>query len=1390
MKYKVLLKKYRKFNCQWFAILICKIWLLPIFCIPGIQAQQPDTFKLEISFKPVLGRPSESSITTILQDYQGFMWFGTRNGLNRYDGLQFVVYEHNNENSKSLSNSYVSVLYEDSKQQLWVGTWSGGLNLYDRAHNAFIHFTYDPDDPNSLSNPRVHAIFEDSNHHLWVGTENGLNRYNPETKQFHRYLHDFENPSSLAHNEIRRIIEDKSGNLWIGTYGGGLDRYDPGTDSFVHYTHDPADHHTISNNYIRSAFRDNSGRVWIGTRNGLNGLMADGTYRFERLLHEPENNNSLPNKPVISLSQDENNRLWIGTENGGLSVYDLKQKKFAHFYHTPLDNASIRNNSIWSLYKDNIGTMWVGAYNGGLVTWNRYQSKFRHHYLVPSRSSLNNNNVTCFVEDNLGNLWLGTDGGGLNYFNRGTGKFSYYRHNPDDENSLGSDAVISLMLDSVGNIWVGTWGGGLNCFNPNAKTFIRYQHDENDSTSIGSDNIFTTCIDSQGRFWVGAFYTGLDLFDRSTGKFRHFKPKPNQFSSISDHRVFKILEDSRGNLWVGTQGGGLNLLQWDGHGEPSFAHYRYDPMDATSLGGDVIISLLEDEGGSLWVGTYGQGLSKFDYSRQTFFTYHKSDGLTNEVINGILADNRGDLWMSTNDGLMRFNPDKEVFKQYDVSDGVQAAEFIRGSAYRSKEGELIFGGVNGFNSFFPYEVSENPFIPPVFLTDFRIFNESIQTGPDSPLKENITETKRIVLPYDQNVFSFEIAALNYTQAGKNQYAYKLEGYDKNWQYTGTRRNAYYTQVPPGHYVFRARAANNNGLWNEAGTSVELIVLPPWYRTWWAYVLYGLALIALFQWYRINLIRRERLRNELKLEHIELTKMRELDRIKSNFFANIAHEFRTPLALIQGPLQAINSGNYRGETKRQFRIMLRNSEKLLGLINQLLDLSKLGAGSMKLDAKPQDLIRFLRPIVSSFKSYAHVQQIDFKFHHPEEEVLVRFDTEKLEQVMNNLLSNAFKFTPEHGTVVLTVVVVPNESEGQSWAEIEVLDTGIGIPKELLNNIFNRFYQAQTNEHQEHRGTGIGLSLTKELVELHGGAITVESEVGKGSQFVIKFPIEQARELPKSKEAGNKKEDNTEAQRANLTVSTTENNSVPLILIVEDDEDFRTYVAEHLETNYRLEEAVNGQEAFELAIKCQPDLIISDVMMPAMSGLELSRKIKTDERTSHIPIILITGRASDEHEIEGFEYGADYYIVKPFNSKLLELRVRNILRSREIFRQQLAGDQVFNLEPKQVKLIPADKLFLEKALACIEENMDNAEFTVEAFSQAMAMSRMQLYRKLKALAGQSPNEFIRTIRLKRAAQLIKQQQLTIAEVTYSVGFNDLQYFRDCFKKQFGMSPSSYR
>lgn len=1388
------------------------VLFIGIFCCLLIfsslaSAQRPKINLEKLQFLPVEGNLSEGTVTCIVQDYRGVLWFGTRFGLNRYNGVDFSIYEHDYNDSSSLSNSYINCLFEDSNQTLWIGTVQG-LNVYNRSDDTFKRFQTDPDDLNSLSNNSIHTIFEDSKNNIWIGTENGLNKYNPQSKSFTRFVNDPDNPNSLSHNYIRTIFEDSKGNICVGTYGGGLCKYNPGSNRFHTYTHKASDPTSLSSNHVRVSLKDKSGNVWIGTKGGLNLLDENGgDFQFKQFKQEINNINSLPHNIIGSIAEDEQGNLWIGTENGGLSIYDKKTKRFYNHVHDPNNPNSLMHNSIWAIYRDNVGSMWLGILNKGINKWDKYQSKFDHFSIRSSSNALSNNNVTCFSEDDKGNLWIGTDGGGLNYFDRKTNQFDYYMFDPHDINSLGSNAVTALTEDSEGQLWIGTWEGGLSRLNKKTGKIANFKHDPLDRSTISSNNVFSLLEDRKGRLWIAAYEGGLDLYDKETQTFKHYYHNPFDSLSLCDNKVFELFEDSKGNLWVGTEGRGLSIMNLE-NDTPSFTHLRHNPEDPTSLGGDVIIHIMEDKNRNIWIGTFGGGLSKYDPKKATFKTYRKEHGLPNNVVHSILEDDENNLWISTNAGISRFNIEEEIFRNYTKADGLQAQEFTRGSALKTKNGEFLFGGVNGFNAFFPEHIYDNPNIPPVYITGFRIYGKQVKPGTaDSPLKRHISDTDQIVLNHDQSVFSFEVSALNYTQAAENKYAYKLEGYDKDWQYIGNRRNIYYTKVPQGDYTFKVKGSNNDNLWNEAGTSIQVKIHPPWYATWWAYGLYFIVGLVLLYLYQRNLIYRERLKSDLKMEHLEVTKMQEVDQMKTNFFANISHEFRTPLTLILGPLKAMQAGRFEGDLKSQLKMMIRNGERLLRLINQLLDLSKLEEGKMKLKASEIDIIGFSKPIVESFGMHAKSKEIKLNFSSPEKEVKVFLDPDKYEKILYNLLSNAIKFTSERGLINVSISTTNEAGEAnkghennQQWLLLRVSDNGEGLRAEDLNVIFNRFYQADNGTKADMKGTGIGLSLTRELVELHHGSISVESQVGIGTEFSVLIPlgsshlnademvlnallselsdknISDYNDLGKIKSEKSPK--NYLKPRTNLSK----------ILIIEDNDDLRNYLCGQLREHYNIIEATDGIVGLERAQQLLPELIISDVMMPGISGYELCKRLKKDDKTGHIPIILLTAKVSSEDQKEGLMIGADYYMTKPFDSEMLLLRINNIMESRERYEGFIESSNVL-LTPKKVNLESSDEKFLKQALRCIEENMSNPEFGVEAFGEAMGISRMQLYRKLKVLTGSSANEFIKSMRMKRASQLLEIGDLNIAEVTYEVGFNDLKHFRACFKKEFGVNPSQF-
>ena len=1367
------------------------VLLIILFAYSTLLAQNHKT-----RFSRVPKGLSQHTITSIVQDDHGFLWFGTRYGLNRYDGLRFSTYKHRDSDSTSIGNSMIRSVIADQKGDLWIGTLGGGVSHYLYDQDRFTNYRHDPNDASSLSDNFINAVYEDSRGNVWIGTENrGLNKLNPQEGTFTRYYANRDDPFSIADNHITAIQEDQYGNLWIGTMNHGMSLFDSKSNRFVNYSLTQKKN-GLTNNSIRSLHLGHGGSLWIGTQ-GVQEVIYEknGRHTFKPVeVSDEKLATHLAKAVVLSLCEDRHGLLWIGTENEGLFVIDLKTGDIRHYIHRIQDEYSPSGNSIWAITEDRTGTIWIGIHHKGINKVDPHEQKFQAilQSKVPG-TGLSYGLVSSFEEEKDGTIWIGTDGGGLNHFDPGNDQFKHYKNDPFNSSSLSSDAIVSLLMDRKNNLWIGTWTGGINVKKPGSNAFIHIKHDPTNKNSPSGNDIYDLYQDNEDQIWILAFRDGLDRLDPATGQFHHYVSNNGQ-NSITSNYVRCILQDTAGYYWLGTEGHGLDRIKMNRSYEiTGIKNYSYTPGNGLGLSHNTITSLFQDSRGSLWIGTEGGGLNLYQ-GDDSFLVVDENEGMPGNVIYSIEEDDKGKLWVSTNQGLAKYDPSNHEIEKYTKTDGLQSLEFYKASSYKASNGDLIFGGINGFNRFYPPALErKNENIPPVRITKFSLSNKAVKTGKKSPLDKNIIVDSLICLRHNQNNFSFDFSALNYSQAIKNEYAYMLENYDYEWQYVGNRNSAFYTNVSPGEYIFKVRASNNDGLWNIQGARVKLIIARPWYFSNWAYAIYFFIFGFVIYLGRKNIINRARLKSELQLEHMELTKMQEMNALKSRFFANISHEFRTPLTLIIGPLKALYLDEGGTKSKRQIKMMLRNAERLLRLINQILDLSKLESGSMKLSATGQDIVKFIHPIAYSFINYADKQYINYKINLPQEPIMVYFEKDQLEKVLINLLSNAFKYTPEFGKIQLTV------HANTEQVIIEVEDTGIGIQKDQLNLIFNRYYRGNSDEF---KGTGIGLALTKELVELHKGKIEVSSTPGHGTKFTVAVPLGrhhlQPHEISAEPPGPGLSEDSLmeldEMGRNRLleereNVSRTQENDLPLIMIAEDNAEVKTFIVEFLETKYRVLEAEDGLSALELAKEHIPDLVITDVMMPKLNGYELCQKLKEDEKTSHVPVIILTAKASGDSMERGFETGANYYVTKPFNPKLLELRIKNILRSRQLFKEQVLHNKTVNLNPKHVPISNADENFLKKVVTCVEEHMQDSNFQIDDLCRHLGLSRIQLYRKLKGLIGQSGNEFIRSVRLKRAAQLIRQDQLTIAEITYQVGFNDLQYFRDCFKKQFGVKPSEY-
>ncbi len=1352
----------------------------------------------------------ENSVWSMLQDHLGFLWFGTQNGLAKYDGYTYTIYKPDPDDPHSLSDQRIYAIHEDAAGDLWIGTVQGGLNHFDRETERFTRYLHDPDDPTSLGHNTVFAILEDKEGTLWLSTMGGgLNRYDPdEPGRFTRYRYDPDDPYGLRDDSVHGLWEDDEGMLWVGTHDGGLHRFDPATEMFTVYQHDDEDPYSLSHNDVNTIYQDREGTFWVGTAGGLNRFDPD-TGRFTAYHHDPENPNSLSHDYILQILEDREGVLWVGVRGndvrGGLNRFDRATGAVTRYEFDGDDPSSLGGNNVMSLYEDRQGALWVGTWGGGVSKLDRTVDKFPYYAHEPGHpNSLSTNQVLALHEDRAGILWIGTWGGGLTRLDRATNTFTHYKHDPTDPNSPRGNEIMAIHEDREGFLWLGSWNG-LDRFDPRAERFTHYLDDPDDAPEVT-----TIYEDREGVLWLGTWMNGVKRYDRAANTFTAYKYDPADSTSLSDDRVGAIFEDEMGTLWFATGDGKLN---W------------FDPMmetfgAETLMGGQLRVrSFARSEAmpGKYWLGTNLQGLHLYDFETDTSEAFTEKDGLPHDTILGLLEDDQGYVWVGTARGLSKFDPRTKTFRTYHLADRLQGNKLMTMPVHKGRDGTFFFGGSIGFIAFHPERVTDNPYVPPVVLTDFKLFTESVSAGEDSPLKAHVSVAEEIRLAHWQNDISFTFAALNYQASEQNRYAYQLENYkDDEWRYAGAGRTATYTNLAPGEYVFRAIGSNNSDVWNDEGASIRLVITPPWWKTLWAYALFlvlGTAgLFGLIRW-RVRYL--ERRANKLEAMVSQRTaevvqqkatieaqaqKLQELDRLKSRFFANISHEFRTPLLLILGPLQDALGGVYgsvNAVLRKQIEMMQRSGFRLLRLINQLLDLSKLESGNMRLQARRANLVPFLKGIVLSFSSMAERKHITFELHTEQERLDLYFDPDKLEKVFYNLLSNAFKFTPKHGAISVHVGAVVGEDQ----VEIRVRDTGRGIAPDALPFIFDRFHQVDASTARENEGTGIGLALARELVLLHGGTITAESTPGQGSTFIICIPFSGEKEIGEDEAVqgdgvaiGAYREISLRALQeiesdggfADVELPSALPAEAPTILLVEDNPDVRAYVKTHLARHYHLDEAADGAEGLEKARLRKPDLVISDVMMPRMDGYALCRAIKTDPDLNHIPVILLTAKAGEESKVEGLETGADDYIYKPFSADELLVRAENLIEIRRLLRQRFSRE-VVAVQPSKITVTSADAAFLEQVQVAVEGRMANSNFGAEWLADEVGLSPRQLRRKLKELTNLSTAGYIRSMRLQRAAQLLEEQAGNVSEVAYAVGFQDPKHFSKLFRQVFGMAPS---
>ncbi len=1397
-------------------ITLCNIFVVALNC----YAQQPD---LRFEHMSIAQGLSQSEVNSICQDSDGFIWIGTLDGLNKFDGYNVTVYRKDSDVPNCISNNFIQSIYEDRNKTLWIGTFGGGVNKYNKGIDEFTSFTHIEKDSKSIASDYINCIYQLKNGDVLFGSRNGLSileddnleNNNPE---FINYF-DF---------EINALIEDNNGFIWLATWDGLYKiLFDKNRTPFIigHYNLNPKKNNSLPSNGIYSLFQDKNGTLWIGTDNGvamlhyeqLNNNTKEAS--FQCLKNTENCNNCLPNNQVLDIHEDNSGNLWIGTRGGGLSLFNRAKKTFLNYKTEKNTLTSLSNNSVKCLFEDKSGVLWIGTLGGGINKTDLQRKQFNNYKIVwPDNTNSPSNFIRAIYEDNNQLLWIGTLDGGLFTFNRETNSFSKFSR-------ISGRNVFSIIEGPDNKLWIGT-DGGINIIDRKNRKIAHHTMDYENTDSLISNSIFSITKDDDETLWIGAWgalHHYLPATGKSAAHFVRYTNNVNDTNSISGNIIRYVYNDPlNSDIWVSTMGGGLSrLIKESGKNSIKFIQYKHNNEIPQSISSNDVNMVVRSLSGDLWIAT-NDGLNKLvtgptPYS-SSFLKYKEKDGLSGNHIQSIQEDKYGNLWIATNNGLTKFNPDTEEFSNFDVTDGLQSNEFSEHTCYQNKSGEMFFGGVNGFNSFFPDSIKENTHIPVAKLTDLLIFNKSVPIGTYEKnrviLKKSITQTEEIELSYKDYVFTIEFSALHFTSPEKNKFAYKLEGFNDEWLYTDSKnRKATFTNLKGGTYTFNVKASNNDGYWQTEPTTLKIKINPPIWKTWQFFILYIILIIFIVYAIIKEIKAKEKLKSEIVRKNLEKEKADELNQMKLQFFTNISHEFRTPLTLIISPIENLVSSLKRNSyLKDQLLIMLRNAKYLLKLINEIMDFRKAETGFWKIKASPNNIVAFVRDATLTFENVAKKKQIIFQLHYENEEIEVWFDTELLVKVLNNLIHNALKFTSEGGQVDIIIqkdnnIIEPKfkhkyeiKNEGiqfDNYVSIKVIDNGIGISSQSIMNIFDRYYQIGSSDSTTHIGSGIGLAFTKSLVLLSKGEIIVSSEKNKGTEFIIRLPLGDAH-LTNSEKVNNndlKTDKNYITDNNTIDVNSgkieaetkKDNTTAPSILIVEDNNDLRRFIKENLERRYNVLEAINGTEGYNIATEDIPDLIVSDIIMPGMNGIQLCKKLKRDILTSHIPIILLTALNSVASQIEGLETGADDYISKPFNYRLFEIRIENLIISRKKLREQFSKE--IEIDSKDFTHNWRDQDFIDKMIKTVKEKISDPDLSVENLSKNAGMSRIHFYRKITALTDQTPSEFIRTIRLKEAARLLTENRLTISEVAYSVGFTAPSYFSTCFGKQFGVTPKEY-
>jgi ligand-binding sensor domain-containing protein/signal transduction histidine kinase/DNA-binding response OmpR family regulator len=1338
---------------------------------------------------------SFNSVMCLMEDHDGFLWIGTREGLNKYDGYSFQIFKHNPYDTTSLSNNHINFIYQSSNKDIWVGT-SNGLNRFNPATNSFTNYLAPPD-LSGLSNNYVKSITEKSDGTLLIGTSNGITVHNPSTNEFeHLYI---ENPPTYANNIIA-LQKDGKERIWAGTKGGLFKWENKQFKRII------VDAQIEANNglfEIRDIQQTNDSLLWIATE--LNGLycIKYSEDSIATIGHWNQENSNILSNQVRKLLV-ENNRIWLATLSG-LSIFDKSANSFTNISYSIEKPEGISRGSIHDILKDQFGGYWIATYSGGLNYYHQQNNLFDHYKRTAGvTQGLSENDVNGFLEDQDGNMWIST-GRGLNYLNFSTGDFRYY--SADEPGGLSNRIIKSMVSDKQGNLWIGTYNG-LNYYDVVRERFKRFFH-EPGNNSLNQNQVHALHLDEDGLLWIGM----------NVGEFQVYNPQTNTFEVIPNlgNIVSYIYEDSQSRIWIGTRSG-LKCLDRITRKEINLSHITQGFEDELLF----INWIMEDSRQRMWIGTQSSGL--FLIKDEQLFWFGHGKGLNSNTVNAILEDQDGYLWISTNAGISKLeylenNQEPRILAtDFFQIHGLQGPQYNPASAYKNTAGMMFFGGINGFNVFYPPHIDKKTIFPKVIINKIQINTD--QKNPQDTVNANFfhpSPDSIVKLKYDERNISVSFSGINYVNPAGTEYRYRLSGLEHGWINTGKQRTINFTYLPIGEHELELQASTNTLAWGDQRTILKIIVLPPWWLSNPAYISYILFFLLLLYLFFLYTQRWARLKSKLSMEQLIHEKEQKMYESKLEFFTDISHELRTPLTLILAPLEKIMKHPGMPDVlNTELRLIERNGRKMMELINQVLNLRRFESGQYgQLKTAQNDLICFLNEIALAFQPLANSREIEFTFEIEEESLKMWFDSNKLEIVVFNLLSNAFKHTAKKGKVQLISKRIPQKDLPESiqsrsdsgFVLIAVRDNGKGIPPAIINNLFNRFYSSNRVLGYNPTGIGIGLDLTKRMVDLHKGLIEVDSHTESTNskpytEFKVYLPIENQvddsdlnpdenddnHSLSSQPEVNFSETDFFTEDIAEISLPSISDSDKQTLLIVEDNQEVRQLIKRVFDHNYMVEEASDGHEGWEMALKSIPDLIISDIMMPGLNGIELCQKLKKDVRTSHIPVVLLTARATLTYKHQGFETGADAYITKPFSPDYLILRVKNLIKQRENVKSYLQREAI--LEPETVIINSVDDKLLKKSMSFIEEHMANNNLSIEQISSELGLSRMHYHRKIKSLTGMAPAEFVRSIRLKRAAAILKQNKTSVKETMGMVGFENGDHFRKCFKEQFGMTPSEYQ